>query len=594
MGDRPRMLGDLKHNRPLRADKLWLSQGASIARAERGVAFITVLIVVSFVSIIVIACITLVTMAARTTSWSVERTKALYAAEAGINHWLFEASIEESGAPHQHGRRHGDGHADRGCGHTHRRGAGHGGAPGRGQGGGQGSSEIETIEVSGEVNGIPYVAGVAAPAGAAAYRIVSTAEGSSLSTVVSVEAGMVAEAWRHVVYASSTPGWIDSMLRGFLRLFGLPVYDMSGVSPAPGQLYGPVLFPWQDRNSYPPNLGDGNTGWESYRGVVAPAIAQWNPPRPPQKVTLDVLKPVGTGPFYYKDSTIGTIEGPVNGDLYLENCVVGTISGPVNGGIFVKTGRNGGVTRIVGTITGSICIDSSQREFDDEGISYRSTSIGDPSARCVVGGSVYLRGRVEKHGFLWWKWDAKPDVLAVYGPPTVTSEPTQIAGGVFSEDASVYVEGNTHVSRKSGTAWPAVLANGSVVLNGGRGPVRVSGSVYSEAAVSGSLDNLVASALVGTGFPEGFADKIGDLTVLVSEWLGLDFGLIVAGEPRGEDRACVTVSGNLVTPGIPLLLGNLAANYDRSLLQQGNQPPYFEGGRQVLAPIRGTWTAARN
>ncbi|HHY33304.1 MAG TPA: hypothetical protein GX515_09910 [Firmicutes bacterium] len=593
MGERPRVFGGQEHKRPVRLDKPRPGNcmpNARSARAERGVALITVLIAVSFVSIIVIACITMVTMAARTTSWSLERTKALYAAEAGINHWLFEASIQESGAPHQHGRRHGDGRADRGYGHTH--GAGHGGAPGSGQGGAQGPSEIETIEVSGEVNGIPYVASVAAPAGTAAYRIVSTAEGSSRSTVVSVEAGMVAEAWRHVVYASSTPGWIDSKLRGFLGLFGIPVYDMSGVSPAPGQLYGPVLFPWEDRNSYPPNLGDRNAGWESYRSAVAPAIAQWNPPRPPQKVTLDVLRPVGTGPFYYKDSTIGTIEGPVNGDLYLENCVVETISGPVNGGIFVKTGRNGSVTRIVGTIAGSICIDSSQRELNKEG--YRSTAIGDPSARCVVGGSVYLRGRVEKQWFFWRNWDAKPDVLAIYGPSTATSEPTQIAGGVFSEDASVYVEGNTYVSRKSGTAWPAVLSNGSVVLNGGRGPVRVSGLVYSEAAVSGSLGNLVVSALVGTGFPEAFAHAIGALTAFVSDSLGLDFGLIVAGEPSGEDRASVTVSGNLVTPGIPLLLGKLVANYDRSLLQQGNQPLYFEGGRQVLAPIRGTWTAARN
>ncbi|MGE5571855.1 MAG: hypothetical protein ACM3ZU_02400 [Bacteroidota bacterium] len=593
MGERPRVPGGQKSRRPAEWDKPCPGGRAPDARAERGVAFITVLIAVSFVAIIVIACTTLVTTAARTGSWSLERTKALYAAEAGINHWLFEASIEESGAPHQHGRGHGQGQHNEGEGYGHRH--RHGQGQGQGQGGGHGTSEIATIEVSGVVNGVAYIAGVTTGEGGSSgtYRIVSTAAAPSRSTVVSLEAGTVPEAWRHVVYASSTPGSLDSLLRGLLNLFGIPVYDLSGTTPTVGQLFGPVLFPWEGRDSYAPSLVD--SGWGSYRSTVAPEIAYWNPPCFAQEVTADVLNPAGAGPFYYRNSVIGTIEGPVDGDLYLEDCAVGTISGPVNGGIFIRnTRKSAGVGRIAGEVKGSICIDSSQRRFDKEDMSYRSTQIGASDSRCVVGGSVYLKGRVETRGFLWWTWKTKPDVLAVCGPTATAGGPTEIAGGVFAEDASIYVGGNAEISRRPGTALPAVLSDGSVVLNGGPGPIHLSGPVYSAATVSGSLSNLVASALVDAGFPTGFAEQIGGITVDVAKWLGFDFGLIVAGDPDGGNPNRVTISGNLVTPGMPLLLGRLAANYDRSLLDPANQPPHFTGGRQILAPIRGTWAVARN
>ncbi|MEW6228600.1 MAG: pilus assembly PilX N-terminal domain-containing protein, partial [Bacillota bacterium] len=109
--------GFWRHRHLRRDDARCATRCDHAARADSGVAFITVLVAISFISIITIACTTLVILAARTTSWSAQRARALYAAEAGINHWLFEATIEQSEA--EHGGRHSYDKKGRGHGHAY-------------------------------------------------------------------------------------------------------------------------------------------------------------------------------------------------------------------------------------------------------------------------------------------------------------------------------------------------------------------------------------------------------------------------------------------------------------------------------------------
>lgn len=565
MGERPRVPGGQEHKRSVRSDKPRLGNcipNVRSARAERGVALITVLIAVSFVSIIVIACITLVTMAARATSWSIERTKAFYAAEAGINHWLFEASIEESGAPHD--RRHGGGHADRGCGHTHRRGAGHGGNPGGGGlGRGNHESQIETLEVSGEVNGVSYVAHVDRLLPDDLYRVVSSAGTSRLDVTVSVVVGPMSAAWRHVVYGCKwQPGWWEWLFHG-LVITGPSQWDPSS---------GPHEAVWVKSTDVPRPIwsgeGQGAEVPDGYRLRVAPKIHDWSPPM--DRVQDGVTEPGtlvlrGPGPFFLRNSKIGMIHASIDGDLYLLNCTVEKISGHIGGDILIKfeNCNDRHVDTIEASVDGSVCVDTSGHESELPVI----TQIGSSETATTIAGAVYLRGR-QPHGGLRVR-----DGIVFLGPNTREDAPqTTIKGGVFAEQGWLYAEGRVSISNKS--AWPAVLSGSTVILNGSQGKIDVSGAVYSEGQAPLSL-------------PE-HSPKVEHLL----EWLGLGGNampsvIMLGSNWSSTDSPQVTITGNVVTPGTPLLVGNVFVSYNRKLLT--SPPPLFDDGTKVLAVVPGTW-----
>lgn len=528
--------------------------------ATRGVALITVLIGVSFALVIVVACTTLATMAARAKSWSQDQTRALYAAESGISRWLFEASIEQTDPGH--GSRHARG--GNAYGHIHRSGAGSGQGKGGGHGAGGGQNNtgaadtLENLEVSGEVNGVPYVAKVDSSPSEGVYRVVSEAETSSRNVTVAVTVELVPEAWRHVVYARDPHlAWL-----GFLE-----VNDPSQphYTPASGANGGV----WLDNASSDfvpvPNWGhDGTDGYWFRVGVP------WNPPASVMKLhvpTGGVVSLEGTGPFYIRDERdVKELKAEVHGDLYIEDCSIEKITGHVTGNIVIRnTGKDTGVRAITGRVDGSVCIDSSGASPAGDWPSY--TTIGSPNAPATVGGSVYLRGRPQ--GVL-------RDALVVLGPGAYSGkEATSVGGGVFADEAFVYLDGKVNIQRRR--PYPAILATGPVILSGLRGIIRVAGPVYSEAEHIVSLD----------GLPSGVADPL----EFEKDSIKNGLGVLMMGIWRIEGQPAVSVEGNVVSPGWTILAGPVVVSYDADLATC--PPPLFLGGKRVVTQIAGTWSVTR-
>ena len=140
--------------------------------SEKGITLISVLFIVCLMAMAVIAAAALVTRATQTTAWSTERTRALYAAEAGLNHWLYQMTIEAGDDP-----------------------------------GGEGDSSFEdmilALTVNGEANRIPYEAKIdEEDSGSGTYRLVSEANAGGRPVKVSLLLGQVSDAWRHVVYST--------------------------------------------------------------------------------------------------------------------------------------------------------------------------------------------------------------------------------------------------------------------------------------------------------------------------------------------------------------------------------------------------------
>lgn len=557
------------------------------ARADNGVAFITVLLAVSFISTITIACITLVALAARTTSWSTQRTKALYAAEAGINHWLFEAVLEQSRAEHEDRHSHG------------KKGRGHGHAYGHKKGKGPwdgGSIDLTTLEVAGEVNGVPYTTYVDSYSSVDnTYRLVSIAHSSPKDMVVSVSAAEGIDVWRHVLYARQVENYLASKIWDTVRV---PACDLSRVSPSVGPNC-PVL--WDGTGPSPFPVPD----WDRYRSAVAPQLDGWGWPKDPDAKNDDlgaVFTPTGSPPFYYRKVTAGTIRGPVNGDLYLEDCEVNRIEGPVNGDIYIESCRIGeiagpvrgsifvrhlkkkaGVERIVGVIDGSVCIKCYDKPKGGGALdSYEPVELGSRTAPVVIGGSLYVRGRLAHEAGDDWL----PTVLSLIG---AQSAPSVVAGGVFAEDASVYVLGSVEISRVTALAWPAMLSCGAIILNGAGQSMLIDGPVYSQARNVHSLRELLKAVLIDAGWSKSPAEQFASVVT----WPGLSDsnpGLVVVGPQDGSLSGEVIVHGNVVSPGMPLITSTFVADYDEVLLDSRNQPPYFIGGKKSIAIAGGTWS----
>jgi len=64
----------------------------------------------------------------------------------------------------------------------------------------------------------------------------------------------------------------------------------------------------------------------------------------------------------------------------------------------------------------------------------------------------------------------------------------------------------------------------------------------------------------------------------------------VGGPDEEPPDAGVVVNGNVVSPGMPLVTSAFVADYDEALLDSGNHPPHFVGGKRVLTIAGGTWS----
>lgn len=132
---------------------------------EKGMALLSVLFIVVLITMAVVASAALVARATQTAVWSGERTRGLYAAEAGLNHWLYQMTLASQE--------------------------------------GMNTPELLALTVTGEANGMPYVARIAeTDSENSTYRLVSEASTRERPVKVSLLLGQASDAWRHVVYST--------------------------------------------------------------------------------------------------------------------------------------------------------------------------------------------------------------------------------------------------------------------------------------------------------------------------------------------------------------------------------------------------------
>jgi hypothetical protein len=549
--------------------------------SEKGITLISVLFIVCLMAMAVIAAAALVTRATQTTAWSTERTRALYAAEAGLNHWLYQMTIEAGDDP-----------------------------------GGEGDSSFEdmilALTVNGEANRIPYEAKIdEEDLGSGTYRLVSEANAGGRPVKVSLLLGQVSDAWRHVVY--STEQHHKAMER--LAEKGYVVNDDSqwtidGDDSSPVWMKNGKLVPlpiWEE---------DG----EGYRtSLFSTSLAQWNPPED-NPVELNqagnTVELPTNGPVYYKNSKIGKLTGNLDGDLYLEDCEIGELDINVSGNVFARSMRgeegSGKGTDIIGDISGDVHIEESQVSklaskpsgsisghiivknsdsvlgverilgeilgsvlIESGGITEGFTtmpSIGDSEVSTNIYGSVYLRGTCQGN---------ESTILRIAGPPASQLGATTIHSGVFTEDASLLVEGGVDIRRRA--PWPAILSDGWVIFNGVENRVEVTGPVY--ALANEQLSNRpgwLVDEILSACRPE----------LLVHEQIYHNAGVMAFSDDLyGNGAPGVQIVGSIVSPGRTLLVGNVHVTYDSSIAW--NPPPWFTGAERPVMLLAGTWSCWR-
>lgn len=577
------MYSTIRQNTRLRCD---LTQGgiqggrnmADNRYSEKGIALISVLCIVCLVMMAVTTSAALVTRATQTAAWSGERTKAFYSAEAGLNHWLYEmAKAADSG---------------------------------------QSTSQILTLKVTGNANGIPYIAKIAGTdPKKTTYRLESQASTGGRPVKISLLLGPVSGAWRHVVYSTEPHQNVKKNLekKGYLVNTDLQCTHDSDDS-------HPVWVKKKNENSAPTPIWE--VGGEGYRPSLIPAdIAVWSPPDNSvrlSKTGMTVEVPT-TGPVYYKDSRIGRLTGNLSGDLYLENCEIGEIDVSVAGNIFARNVRgeadsNKG-TKITGDVSGDICLEESRfstlasrpgssisgnvivknsgstlgvdRIFGNiagsvwieaGGITEDFSSmpsVGDHEVSTTIYGSVYLTGMSNGN---------KPTILRIIGPKAPSSGATTIHKGVFTQDASVLIEGGVDIRRNK--PWPAVLSDGWVILSGAENWIEIQGPVY--ALANEQVSNR-------PGWSQEIKEVLETLMseIYVHEQLRHNVGVIAFGDDLyGNSAPRVRVkNGSIVSGGRVLLVGNVHVAYDNDIFR--NPPPWFTGGAGELALISGTWSYSR-
>ena len=237
--------------------------------SEKEITLISVLFIVCLMAMAVIAAAALVTRTTQTAAWSAERTKALYAAEAGLNHWLYQMSVEAADDPD-----------------------------------GRDSSfedMILVLAVQGEANKIPYVAKIdEGDSEEGTYRLVSEANAGRHPIKVSLLLGQVSEAWKHVVYSTEQHHEVTEALadKGY-AVNEDSQWTVDGDDSPPIWMKNGKLVPlpiWEE-------------GGEGYRtGLISTDLAEWNPP---EENAVELNRAGNTvelptnGPVYYKNSKIG-------------------------------------------------------------------------------------------------------------------------------------------------------------------------------------------------------------------------------------------------------------------------------------------------
>jgi hypothetical protein len=549
---------------------------------EKGMALLSVLFIVVLITMAVVASAALVARATQTAVWSGERTRGLYAAEAGLNHWLYQMTLASQE--------------------------------------GMNTPELLALTVTGEANGMPYVARIAeTDSENSTYRLVSEASTRERPVKVSLLLGQASDAWRHVVYSTMHH---KNVIKELTKN-GYAVNDAgSQWTPETGE----SSHIWMQDGKFAP-LPIWEEGTEGYRpSLISGAPAQWSPPgleavqvnQPGATVELPA-----TGPAYYEGSKIGKLTGSIDGDLYLDDCEIGEIDISVSGHVFAGNirGEKGsgkgtrivchtlgdvylensyvsslaskpggliggnvisknsktfssalGVERIYGDIRGSVLIEThcvTERLGD-------WFSIGDSEVSTNIYGSVYIKGLI--HG-------NRSTILRIAGPETPSPGVTKVHEGVFTQDACLLVDGGVDVCSNEDKQWPAILSDGWIILNGSEKRIDVTGPVY-------ALANKQLSNKPGPLINEILEDRRPELCDNKLEQIRHNAGVIAFGDDLyGNSAPRVQITGSIVSPARTLLVGNVHVAYDDSIAQ--NSPPWFTGAGGELALLAGTWSYSR-
>ncbi|NLG78970.1 MAG: DUF342 domain-containing protein [Firmicutes bacterium] len=445
------------------------------SKGESGTVFLAVLVAVAVLGVLAAAAMAIAANAYKASTWARDRAKALYAAEAGINRWLFLCD----------------------------------------------SREATPSDLDGSIDGVAYTVSCAQSSDdASVYLVRSSASTGWHTCEVSVAAKSSPEAWQHVVFAAGN----------------LNPPRVENVEPASGP-NGPVT------GLALPDVP--SPDWGAYRALLEPDISWVTPGVPPLSGNLGEVRPVGSGPHYYRNANISRIVGPVYGDVYLSGCnVTHGIIGPVFGSILIKSSNINGP--IVGRISGSVCIQGGN-----------VSGIGD--ADSVIDGDVKMSAGVNiRQG-------------GISG---------EIKGNVYLDGGNLEVSGAT-VGGSLYTGGNATLSDGCTLLGG----AFCEGNLHlRDEVVIGHKDNLPAIMAKGNvNIQQGLHSTV-----------SVDGVVWVNGNLNKGGGALEIKRGNLVIRGNANLTGNgrYDIRYDYGLLRPENQPPHFTGGKTRLSLLRDTWRSS--
>ncbi|MBC7082827.1 MAG: hypothetical protein H5T95_04960 [Firmicutes bacterium] len=251
------------------------------SKGESGTVFLAVLVAVAVLGVLAAAAMTIAANAYKASTWARDRAKALYAAEAGINRWLFLCD----------------------------------------------SGEATLSDLDGSIDGVAYTVSCAQSSDdASVYLLRSSASTGWHTCEVSVAAKSSPEAWQHVVFAG---GNIEKESKVELNPESGPNGPVAGVLP-----------PMPDWDKYR-NLLEPDLLWtipsvmpgEPINGEVK------NLPGPgPHYYENEHIKTVSniTGDLYLRNCTVDKIVGPIRGNLFISGGKVGPVTGDILGSVYIE------------------------------------------------------------------------------------------------------------------------------------------------------------------------------------------------------------------------------------------------------------------
>ncbi|HHV62267.1 MAG TPA: hypothetical protein GXX51_06485 [Firmicutes bacterium] len=399
------------------------------SRGERGAALIAVLVVVAALGVLTAGVFAIAANGYKASTWARDRVKALYAAEAGINRWLF--LYDSDGVPRSN--------------------------------------------LSGDIDGINYtVTYTRDPGDASKYLLRSSASTGGRTCTVSIEARSSPEAWQHVIFAGGN--------------FNPP--RLENVDPASGP-NGPVTglspldVPRPDWGAYrsllEPDISWATPNVPPYSGNFGTVTPVGAGPHYYAGANIDLILGPITGDLYLSGCNVRKgIVGPIFGNIFIRaSNINGPITGQISGSICIEGGNVSGIGDAGTVIDGDIKISGGNLiGFGGPGGPGRGAhGGGGAGAGGGVGGiEGEIKGNVYLDGGNSVVVGATVDGSLYAKGNTTLSDGSTIRGGVFTE-GNLHLRGDVTVGHRENL--PAIMAQGNVnIQEGQHGTLSVNGVVW--------------------------------------------------------------------------------------------------------------------